>query len=149
MVFFLLGLLALLVLMGALGAFSRASVASIKQFGFWMLAIGGLLLAALLLFTGGRWGLVTLVMVGPLLWSWVGQARHGAGPRRPGPRRAAPPSAGMTREEAYQVLGLKPGASTDEIRAAYHRLMRGAHPDTGGSDWLAARINQARDVLLS
>jgi curved DNA-binding protein CbpA len=54
----------------------------------------------------------------------------------------------MTRQEAYQVLGLKPGASEEEIRAAHHRLMRAAHPDVGGSDWLAARINQARDVLL-
>ncbi len=54
----------------------------------------------------------------------------------------------MTREEAYEVLGLHPGASEAEIRAAHHRLMRTAHPDSGGSDWLATRINQARDVLL-
>ena len=54
----------------------------------------------------------------------------------------------MTREEAWQVLGLRPGASVADIRAAHRRLMRGAHPDTGGSDWLAARINQARDILL-
>ena len=54
----------------------------------------------------------------------------------------------MTREEAYEVLGLQPGASEAEIRAAHHRLMRSAHPDSGGSDWLATRVNQARDVLL-
>ncbi len=54
----------------------------------------------------------------------------------------------MTREEAYQVLGLQPGASEAEIRAAHHRLMRTAHPDSGGSDWLATRVNLARDVLL-
>jgi len=54
----------------------------------------------------------------------------------------------MTREEAYQVLGLKPGASEADIRAAHHRLMLAEHPDAGGSDWLAARINQARDMLL-
>ena len=54
----------------------------------------------------------------------------------------------MTREEAYQVLGLHPGATEAEIRAAHHRLMRTAHPDSGGSDWLATRVNQARDVLL-
>ena len=62
-----------------------------------------------------------------------------------------PPAAGpgrMTRAEALEVLGLKEGASPDEIRAAHRRLMRAAHPDQGGSDWLAARINQARDVLL-
>ena len=55
----------------------------------------------------------------------------------------------MTRDEAYQVLGLKPGAGEAEIQAAYHRLIRAAHPDAGGSDWLASRVNQARDVLLA
>jgi curved DNA-binding protein CbpA len=54
----------------------------------------------------------------------------------------------MSRAEAYEVLGLKSGASPDEVHAAHRRLMRLAHPDTGGSDWLASRINQARDVLL-
>ena len=54
----------------------------------------------------------------------------------------------MSVEEAWQVLGLRPGATEEEIRAAHRRLMRAAHPDSGGSDWLAARINQARDVLL-
>lgn len=54
----------------------------------------------------------------------------------------------MTIDEAWQVLGLQPGADADAIRAAHRRLMRGAHPDGGGSDWLAARVNQARDLLL-
>lgn len=148
MAFFLLGVLALLVLMGALGAFSQARVATIKQFGLWVLALGGLLLAVLLLFTRGPAGLGTLVLLGPLLWSWVGQARPGASPRRPGARSRTDSRSGMTREEAYAVLGLQPGASEAAIRAAHLRLMRSAHPDAGGSDWLAARINQARDVLL-
>jgi curved DNA-binding protein CbpA len=54
----------------------------------------------------------------------------------------------MSREEALEILGLKPGASDADIQAAHRRLMRSAHPDTGGSDWLASRINQARDILL-
>ena len=54
----------------------------------------------------------------------------------------------MTLDEAYEVLGLAPGASEADIRAAHRRLMRVAHPDTGGSDWIAARVNQARDLLL-
>jgi DnaJ-class molecular chaperone len=54
----------------------------------------------------------------------------------------------MTRQEALQVLGLEDGAGKDEIKAAYHRLMAGLHPDHGGSTYLATKLNQARDILL-
>lgn len=55
----------------------------------------------------------------------------------------------MNRDEAYRVLGLESGASEQEIKAAHHRLIAGLHPDRGGSAYLSAKINQARDVLLS
>lgn len=155
MLWLVLGGLVLFVFLGGLRAFERASVTTIKSLLAWVAALAELSLA-LLLILSGRFGIAigALTLFGPVIWNhWraaqQGTPRGGAktqsGQRGGQPRR----SGAMTREEAYQVLGLQPGASEEDIRAAHRRLMRSAHPDSGGSDWLASRVNQARDVLLS
>ncbi len=65
-----------------------------------------------------------------------------------GGKSSASKSTAMTMDEALAVLGLRKGASNDDIRNAHRKLMKDYHPDKGGSDYLAAKINQAKDVLL-
>jgi DnaJ family protein C protein 19 len=148
MLWLLLGALVLVVFLGGLRAFEQASITTIKSLIAWIVALGGLSLTALLLISGrGPLAVSGLVMFGPLIWQRWRAAHSGHSQRSQSPPRRA--SGSMTVEEAWQVLGLQPGADSDTIRAAHRRLMRGAHPDGGGSDWLAARINQARDLLLA
>ncbi|MGF1625701.1 MAG: molecular chaperone DnaJ [Alphaproteobacteria bacterium] len=71
-----------------------------------------------------------------------GSGGGGFGGRGPGG------SGRMTVDEARQILGVGPQATTEEIEAAYRAAIKRNHPDTGGSSWLAAKINEARALLL-
>jgi DnaJ family protein C protein 19 len=150
MLWLLIGTAILTVLFLGLRAFERASVGTIYTLLKWIAAFGGVALTVLLFLSGrGFQALGGLVLLGPMVWRRWQQYSSGLGGFRP--TASSPPprqSSSMTRQEAYEVLGLKPGADDDAIHAAHRRLMRTAHPDAGGSDWLASRVNQARDVLL-
>jgi hypothetical protein len=67
----------------------------------------------------------------------------------PAARQGGSPARGpMSQEEAYQILGLQPGAKAEEIVHAHRTLMKRIHPDQGGTNYLAARVNEAKDTLL-
>lgn len=77
-------------------------------------------------------------------WRQAGNSDRDAGGRHGGARR----SGAMTEDEAYEVLGLQKGASSEEVARAHRALMKKFHPDHGGSTDLAARVNEAKDVLM-
>jgi hypothetical protein len=76
---------------------------------------------------------------------WREHAQRNDDPRS---RAQAQPGA-MTEQEAYQILGLEPGASAEDVRRAHRTLMKKLHPDQGGTTYLAARVNEAKEILLS
>lgn len=118
------------------------------------LRIGGcaifILIGVLALLLGRPALAVPLVMGGLSFLAsprWMGRAggESASGGERAGTRR---PRGQMSPERAYEILGLRPGASDQDIRDAHRRLMQRVHPDRGGSGYLAAEINAAKDVLL-
>lgn len=152
---------------------ARAATKASAWNPYWLL--GAVLLGLVLLRFGVNWivvagGMVAALLRGVLpllrLLPLLDGVRRGAA-SRPGPgsgaagsRRAGPwsasgsassdaghPSQRMTRREALQVFGLDENATREDVQREYRRLMRQMHPDLGGSSYLAAKINEAKDVL--
>ncbi len=98
-------------------------------------AAGSALLGGFLLLKG-QWQ-IAIPMFMPGVWMLTQQGQK------------APPAPGMDVEEARRILGVGADADADAIRAAHRRLVTKVHPDQGGSDELATRVNAARDLLLA
>lgn len=105
--------------------------------------VAGLGVAGLLAMMG-RLPAALFILILVAGFSWVDRLARKIRPRpEPGPVSEGT----MSRAEALEILGLSEGASDMEIQEAYKRLMSRVHPDLEGSGWLAAKLNQARDVL--
>lgn len=133
-------LLVLLVLAIILGYSLFQSPEQMKQYSSkeWMKA-GGVLGAAILIARFAKLPLATIVTALPFILPYLKQAENA---------QQQTTSSNMTRDEAALILGVTPRASPEQVKEAHRRLITRNHPDTGGSDYLAAKINQARDVLL-
>ena len=144
---FLAGFAVLILLLLLLRGFAFADVKRLAR-GFRVSGAVLLGFAALALFATGRVGYALLA--GGVAWALLMGRPIQLRPPAGGDTRSRPPPprGAMGRAEALKVLGLEEGASDDEIRAAHRRLILQTHPDKGGSSYLAAKINEAKDVLL-
>lgn len=129
---------------------ANAEVASAKRGLMWAI-VGLCALLALLLLASGRGilaifpaGFAALRMFGPGLIGRFFKTKTGFG----GAGASRKSSGEMSEDEALEVLGLEKGATKAEINEAYRRLMGQMHPDKGGSDWMAAKLNAAKKTLL-
>jgi len=127
---------------------ANTDVKSARQSLMWAVLLVAVLLGLMLLATGR--GFFAILPIGYAVWRMAGDRRGAAassGRTGDSPPRAHGKGA-MTRAEAYDVLGLEDGAREEEINVAYRKLMAQVHPDKGGSSWMAAKLNEARRILL-
>ena len=114
----------------------------------WVLGIGGVVLGALLTVRG--LAVAGVPLIGASL-GFLGVAMRGGKPGKgggDGNTGSAPSRTDMSVEEARAILGVGPDADEADIRKAHRAMMKKVHPDQGGTDALAAKVQQARDVLL-
>jgi hypothetical protein len=139
---------------------TKASGAERKKLIFW--SITGTVIAILAgLAVTGHLNLITAAVAGlvallpramqslkylPFLSRLYQQGRQGQHQAHTPPPRG---KTAMSSEEAMEILGLKPGYSREDVIQAHRRMMQKVHPDRGGSDYLAAQINRAKETLLA
>ncbi|MFC3050714.1 DnaJ domain-containing protein [Kordiimonas pumila] len=131
-----------------LGWWSNAEVKSAKRGLLFAVIIVCLLLAMLLVMRGhtvtalipGIYALGRVIGISKVLNNMRGNRSNKDGNGAKG--------TDMSRREALDILGLDEGVTNAEVNSAYRRLMSKYHPDKGGSDWMAAKLSEARKVLL-
>ena len=152
MPYLIIGIILAVLLLVMMNWWANAQVASAKRGLMWGIASICVLLGLVLLATGKALlaavpaGYAGLRMFGPMIASKLfknfklGQSGANAS--------SEPGQSTMTRTEALEVLGLEDGADERQVNEAFRRLMGQLHPDKGGSDWMAAKLNEARKTLL-
>lgn len=152
MPFLIIGTILAVLLLVMMNWWANAKTGSAKRSLMWGIIGICVLLALVLLATGKALlavvpaGYAMLRMFGPMVASKLlknfKMGQNGFG---------GPPKSGqstLTRDEALEVLGLESSADETQINEAFRRLMAQLHPDKGGSDWMAAKLNEARKTLL-
>lgn len=127
--------------------FMRANVKQIKAALF---AIFTIVLAAALFYmaVSGRLpaAIAAIGALAPIALGIIKQKARGQGTS--GAQSPPPATSKMSKKEALEVLNLEEGASIADIKNAYKNLMKKVHPDAQGSEWMAGKLNDAKDVLL-
>ena len=141
------GIVLAALLLFLLSWWANADVKTARGSLFW--AIVGLCgLFGVIMFAAGK-GFLAIFPAAYAAWRMFGaRAAATVGGQSRGGSNPASRQPSLTREEALDVLGLDKGASDADIRAAHRRLIAQCHPDKGGSDWMAAKLNEARRTLL-
>ena len=153
--YFVLGLLLAALLFLLLNWWANAELKSAKRSLTWAIVGVCVVLGMILLATGKALlaavpaGFALFRMAGPTVAKLLlGQVMSGKFRKGNTGNTASTGQQKMTRSEALEVLGLEEGASKTDVNEAYKRLMAQVHPDKGGSDWMAAKLNAARKTLL-
>ncbi len=154
MIWFVGGIGAAIALLVLLNWWAHAPTSSARNMALGLI-VGLCLLLAVALFAAGK-GLLAIIPGGYALLRMAAPSAlrffGGKAAKRFQHRQSGTPgrahTGDMTRAEALEILGLEDGASVDEINTAHRRMIASAHPDKGGSDWMAAKVNTARSVLL-
>lgn len=157
LVYFTLGLFAVLLLHLLLRQLNRISAGTRRYIRFGLYGLAALAVLVLLLRFGAHYLAAILSGIGGLaalayrlrrVLPWLIWWRRRKAQQNSGNNNQPNAQQSMSIDEACQILGVNKHASKEEIKAAYHRMMKQCHPDKGGSEYLASQLNQAKDILL-